>query len=250
MPRAFDDRARALGFEPVILRGTDYDHASYAGTPRVRSGALHVYIEHDGTPWIAGVQPSDEPTPRRPLALELMARDTGPRLLLGRPCYFGHAHDPGCDVRAWTHGRYAPEIVASMAAALRSYILSGGYGEVVLIGYSGGGTLAWLIAPSVPQVRAVVTIAANLDVARWASLHGYTPLDGSLDPARLPRLDPAIRQLHYAGGRDANVPSAIIESFAARQGVRAIEVPEFDHVCCWVERWPALLRPAEGPNAD
>ena len=72
--------------------------------------------------------------------------------------------------------------------------------SVVLIGYSGGGVLAVLIAPQVPG-SAVVTIAANLDVEAWARWHQYTPLSGSLNPATQPPLD-ALHEWHLVGDRD------------------------------------------------
>jgi hypothetical protein len=83
----YEERVRSYGFAALDLDGDGFRHRAYtaAGTP---SGTLHVYIEHDGTPWIVSTLPSSDPTPRRPLALELMAQDPAPRLFLGRPCYF------------------------------------------------------------------------------------------------------------------------------------------------------------------
>jgi pimeloyl-ACP methyl ester carboxylesterase len=134
-----------------------------------------------------------------------------------------------------------------MVAALRSHLAAQTYERVVLVGYSGGGTLAWLMASAVPQAVQVVTLAANLDTDRWTSLHGYSPLAGSLNPALQPPLPPGIAQLHYAGGRDDNVPPAIAASFARRHPqARVVVIEEFDHRCCWIDRWPQLL---EGKGA-
>jgi dienelactone hydrolase len=188
---------------------------------------------------------SVDPTPRTPFALELMARDTGPRLLLGRPCHGEPKDEPGCDPLVWTHRRYSPEVVASMVAALRGFLAQHPYRRVVLVGYSGGGTLAWLMAPRVPQAAGVVTIAANLDIDLWTSLHHYSPLAGSLNPALLPALPPSIAQTHYAGGSDRNVPPAVGESFRrAHPEARVVIIADFDHECCWIERWPELVAEA------
>jgi pimeloyl-ACP methyl ester carboxylesterase len=120
--------------------------------------------------------------------------------------------------------------------------------EVVLIGYSGGGTVAWLMSTHVTSVTAVVTIAANLDVRAWTELHGYSPLVGSLDPAGSDRLPSRIRQWHLVGGNDRNVPPAIVAAVVARQPrAQFVEVPGFDHVCCWIERWPELLTQMGAP---
>ncbi|GGY33311.1 alpha/beta fold hydrolase [Pseudoduganella albidiflava] len=269
----FARRASQLGFTPLVLQGDGFEHRAFAspagqaaGTPRVSLPAplsaslsaslhaslpaslhasLHVYIEHDGTPWAGFDRVADDPTPRTPYALELMARDAGPRLLLGRPCYFQAQASPPCGPLVWTHGRYSPQVVASMVAALRGYLAAHPFRHVVLVGYSGGGTLAWLMAAHLPEATALVTIAANLDVAGWARLHGYSPLAGSLDPAALPPLRPAITERHYVGGRDANVPPSVVRSFARRHPrASVIEIAAFDHVCCWLERWPELLDPA------
>jgi hypothetical protein len=242
----FARNASELGFHSAVLSGTGFRHAAYYAGIGERSDSLHVYIEHDGTPWIGSSHVSADPTPRSPFALELMARDAGPRLLLGRPCYFEMRHDAGCSALLWTHRRYAPEVVASMAAALREFLALHPFRHVMLIGYSGGGTLAWLIASRVPEASAVVTMAANLDVEAWTRLHDYSPLTGSLDPAREPPLSPAIRELHFAGGRDANVPPAVLRSFQARHpAAEIVDVPGFDHRCCWIDAWPRILDNAE-----
>jgi dienelactone hydrolase len=244
----FADEARSLGFQSAIVAGDRFRHVIYFAEADDPADAIHVYIEHDGTPWIDAVRVSDDPTPRTAYALELMARDDGPRLFLGRPCYFDTRADPGCSALEWTHRRYAPEIVASMAAALRTFLAHHSHRHVVLIGYSGGGTLAWLVASHVPQTSTVVTIAANLDTDAWTTLHDYSPMRGSLDPAREPPLAARVAHIAYVGGRDTNVPLAIARSFAARHPeTRIIEIPAFDHECCWIERWPDLLGLAGAP---
>jgi len=238
----FADEARSLGFASCVLAGDPFRHVAYFAQADARGDALHVYIEHDGTPWIDRTHVSSDPTPRAPFALELMARDTGPRLFLGRPCYFDTHADEGCAAVLWTHRRYAPEIVASMVAALRAFLARHPRRHVVLIGYSGGGTLAWLVASHVPETSAVVTIAANLDTDAWTTLHGYSTMSGSLNPASQPPLPSSIVHLAYVGARDENVPPSVVQSFAATHpGTRMIAISGFDHRCCWIERWPQLL---------
>jgi pimeloyl-ACP methyl ester carboxylesterase len=232
------------------LQGAGFVHRGYSAGLNDRSDVLHVYVEHDGTPWIDNRIVAGDPTPRTPFALELMGRDTGPRLLLGRPCYF--EPESACDPMLWTHRRYSAEVVASMAAALRSFLSQHPYRKVLLIGYSGGGTIAWLMAAQSPDAIGVITVAANLDIDAWTKIHGYSAMEGSLNPALLPQLAPAMVQVNYFGGRDQNVPPSVIRSFARQHpGAKMIEIAEFDHVCCWIERWPrlleestALLRPA------
>lgn len=238
----FESRASQLGFTSMLLHGEGFDHRAFVTQAGQGDAALHVYIEHDGTPWANVDRVAEDPTPRTPYALELMARDSGPRLLLGRPCYFQAQTKSPCGPLVWTHGRYSPQVVASMVAALRRYLSTHPFRRIVLVGYSGGGTLAWLMAAQLPETTTLVTIAANLDIDEWARLHGYSPLAGSLNPAAAATLSPGIFERHYFGGRDANVPPAVVHSFARRHPrARVIEIAEFDHVCCWLERWPQLL---------
>lgn len=238
----FERRATTLGFNSVRLEGEGFRHLAYVSDAHIRSDTLHVYVEHDGTPWLDLTHVSQDPTPRTPFALELMARDAGPRLLLGRPCYFEQTTEQRCSPLIWTRRRYSPEVVASMAAALQRFLSLHPFPRVVLIGYSGGGTLAWLMAAQVPETAAIVTVAANLDTEGWTRIHGYSPLAGSLNPALMTPLPSTIGQLHYVGGRDRNVPPPVVQSFARRHPeARVIELADFDHECCWIERWPKLL---------
>ncbi|MGE5171701.1 MAG: alpha/beta fold hydrolase [Rudaea sp.] len=234
--------ARDDGFTRIVLPGSGFRHVAFVAGLDAGTDVLHVYVEHDGTPWLDSTHVATDPTPRAPLALALMARDTGPRLLLGRPCYFEVVHDAGCDAMLWTHHRYAPEVVASMVAALRAFLASHAFPRVILIGFSGGGTLAWLMAEHLPETVAVVTLAANLDTDDWTRLHGYSYMAGSLNPAKQPSLPRGIREVHYVGERDENVPPSLARAFLTRHPEATIvELPQFDHRCCWVERWPALL---------
>ena len=235
-----------MGFASIGLQGTEFHHLAYVAGALESSDSLHVYVEHDGTPWLDLTRPAADPTPRMPLALELMAQDTGPRLFLGRPCYFVTVEESKsnsiCTPLLWTHQRYSSQVIASMVAALRRFLTLHPFRRVVLIGYSGGGTLAWLMAAQVPEAAAIVTVAANLDTDGWTRIHDYSPLAGSLNPALMPPLPPTISQLHYVGGRDRNVPPSVVQSFARRHpGARVIELADFDHECCWIERWPNLL---------
>ena len=114
--------------------------------------------------------------------------------------------------------------------------------EVLLIGFSGGGTIAVLLAEQLPGVRGVITVAANLDVTGWTELHGYTPLVVDEVVQTLKRLP--VRQLHLFGGRDEVVPPQLFRRLGTELGsseVRFCEVPDFSHTCCWHREWSARL---------
>jgi hypothetical protein len=238
----FARRVVALGLVEGRLRGEPFDHLLLRNRAPAR-GRLHVYLEGDGTPWLGGL-PARDPTPRRPMALALMAQDPAASVNLGRPCYHGLGDGGACPDTLWTSGRYSETVLVSMAAALRRVVAAEGVEEIVWFGYSGGGALAVLLASRVPQSVAVITVAANLDVDAWTDLHRDQRLVGSLNPARQPPLPDRVVQIHYAGGRDRLVPADIVRRGVTGHG-RLVVVPEFDHVCCWVTRWPRILGEVE-----
>lgn len=237
-----DRQARKLGFSRLILQGRGFSHVSYVNAASRPGSLLHVYLEGDGSPWIREKWISSDPTPRHPVMLELMGLDREPSIYLGRPCYYGLAAQASCQPALWTHGRYSPEVIDSMAVALREFLAAHQHEGLVLLGHSGGGAIAMLLAEQFPQTRAVVTLSGNLDVDAWAKHHGYTPLHTSLNPARRPPLNPGIVQLHFAGGRDTTVPPSLISGVLARRPSAELYLIEsYDHACCWLQLWPCVL---------
>jgi len=203
------------------------------------TGQLTVFLEGDGRPWRNGVEPSVDPTTGNPVSLQLLLRTPSMAAYVTRPCY----HDlrgPRCTPERWTMARYAEDIVASMTEAVRIARREAGAQQVVLVGYSGGGTLAVLVAERLDNVAAVVTISANLDVDAWVRHHRYLPLTGSLNPASSERSHPW-PELHLHGGKDAVVPAATTAHYFERYPhAKQIVMEHHDHVCCWVEEWPQL----------
>jgi hypothetical protein len=234
--------ARGHGLQPLLLQGTSYQHHAFAAL-RDDAGMLVLFIDGDGSPWTkGGRQVAADPTPRAPLALELAVETPAAVLYLGRPCYLEAPRPPQCTPAVWTSGRYSTTVVASMSAAANAFIAEHHFASVLLVGYSGGGTLAALMAPQVRHVAGVVSIAGNLDPAAWTRLHGYLPLDESLNPALQPPLPDTLKQWYLVGGRDNNVPAAVAARYLQRiRPERLWSYPEFDHVCCWKREWPGIF---------
>lgn len=212
------------------------------GDPSRQTEVLNVYIEGDGAAWQTPFHPPRDPTPLQPTALALAAADPAPAVAyLGRPCqYLDAAELAACSPEYWTNSRFAPEVVTAYMAFLDRLKETNGARTLRLVGYSGGGVLATLLAARRSDVERLVTVASPLAVAEWAAWQQATPLLGSLDPAadvKLP-LPPAT---HFVGGRDSVVPPHVVAPFAARSGGRLRTVPEFDHQCCWSRDWPRLL---------
>jgi len=181
---------------------------------------------------------ASNPTARSPLALRLAVQTPGSVLYLGRPCYLASNADTRCTRDAWTQARYSSDVIASMNAAMKHALSNA---SIVLVGYSGGGTIAALMARDNPNVIAVVTIAANLDTAAWSERHGYAPLTGSLNPAEESALPGSLLQLHLIAERDENVAPETVVRYLARLSEKQVwRFPEFDHVCCWERDWPQI----------
>jgi len=234
--------ARAASLEPLELTGTRFHHHAFVAT-REPHGLLVLFIDGDGSPWVGGGRRiAEDPTPRRPLALQLAALTPASVLYLGRPCYMEPSRPPECTERLWTAERYSAEVVASLSAAASSYINQHHFERVLLVGYSGGGTLAALMATSLPNLKGFVSIAGNLDPDTWTRLHGYLPLQGSLNPALQPPLPADLPQWYLVGERDLNVSGAASARYLGRvPRDRIWSFPRFDHRCCWVGEWASIF---------
>ncbi|MGR8929900.1 MAG: alpha/beta hydrolase [Gammaproteobacteria bacterium] len=237
-----EQQATAFGFKSRTVKGAKFFHRIYQNRKHSDSGLLHVYIEGDGMPWLNADWISPDPTPRDPMMLKLMALDAEPAIYLGRPCYFGSAEDGLCHSRWWTGDRYSSAVVDSMATALNR-VNSSDRARVVLIGHSGGGALAVLLAEGPIKAAAVVTLAGNLDTDARSRFHRYPDLSGSLNPAQMPSLDRRVRQLHFFGSADQNIPPALAYRFAAHQPHARFRIyQDFDHHCCWETKWREILQ--------
>ncbi len=229
--------AKELGLSGQTVPSEPFYHRLYQRSHNSKD-VLHIYLGGDGTPWIDGLFISDDPTPRDPLAMKLMASVEHNAIFVGRPCYFGLAAIEPCESVHWTHGRYGNEVLRSLKSVISTIRVF--KQPIVLIGYSGGGALAVLLASELEGEVSVLTVAANLDTARWAEEHGYLPLDRSLNPIVESDLDGKFH-LHLAGGKDQNVSRDHAIRFAQRHNGEYKVYPEFDHRCCWLNEWPSIL---------
>ena len=241
LPRP-DEIVQRFGFERRVQRGADFAHVVFTNAQTPEPGTLHVYIEGDGTPYVARHDVAADPTPRNPLMLRLMTLDPAPSIYVGRPCYFGLAGGPPCTPRDWTLDRFSPRIVDSMAQVIEQMRAARGTDAIELYGHSGGGALAVLLAARLGGVQRIVTIGGNLDTDAWAAYHGYTPLEGSLNPVRGGPLPASLVQQHFVGDQDKVVPPEIVAAAARRLGAPGVVVLHgVSHARGWDRAWPAIL---------
>lgn len=208
---------------------------------------VRVYIEGDGFAWVSRSRPSDDPTPRQPTGLMLAAADPSANVLyLARPCQFiGPPMPANCHSTWWTDNRFSPGVVQAMDEALSQALAPWPGMQIELVGYSGGGGIAALIAARRHDVRSLRTVAGNLDVAYVNAVHHVSPM-----PQALSAIDAAsqladLPQIHFVGGADTTVPPEVAKRFQQATGVRCTrieEVPGLAHGSDWAAVWPSLLR--------
>jgi hypothetical protein len=238
----FQQKAHEAGFSAVVLKTAQFQHKLYLAKNLQASKTLHVYLDGDGTPWERNRWIAYDPTARNPMILALMKQDATPSVLLGRPCYYGLNESSRCDNKFWTSHRYSKAVVDSMSQTLNDWLKNYDFDDVVLIGYSGGGSLAVLMADKIRHVKTIMTVAANLDLQAWSEFHGYTTLKESLNPIEQNPLTESIKQIHIAGKKDRVVPSFVIKSYAQKQqNAIYYELVDQDHACCWQSEWKSLL---------
>ncbi len=245
-----DQLASASGWQKVRLSAGRFVLAGYL--PKNIPGhstTLTVYIEGDGLAWITPSLASTDPTPQHPIGLMLaLHHPKGAAAYLARPCQYAEGEDRrGCSVEYWTDKRFAPEVVEASDRAIDQFKEKFQAQRLVLVGYSGGGAVAALIAARRHDVALLVTVAGNLDHQKWTAQHHATPLTGSLNPPDAWEQLQDVPQLHFVGGRDQVVGRGVAESFAnrfpANKRPETQVIQDFDHTCCWADQWQVLFAP-------
>ena len=244
--------AAQAGFQQSVLSNAQFDLAAFTKPARQANPVLVIYIEGDGRAWKTASLPSDNPTPTNPLALRLAIQDPRPAVAyIARPCQFVALPSRGCSEKLWTSARFSPAVIETMNEAIEKLKQQFGASQLVLIGYSGGGAVAALVAAKRSDIKTIITVAGNLDTDAWVRLYGLEPLSESINPASVAQSIRNIPQTHYVGAKDDVIPRSMSQSFLQKMGspnqAKVIELPNYGHVCCWTERWSELLKDA-APN--
>jgi len=211
----------------IIKKGTQF------------TNTLALFIEGDGLPWLNETHIATNPDPSTPLAFELMQRYPGPSVYLGRPCYFIR-DDSRCHSRYWTSHRYSDEVVQSLVIVGQEILKNSNYEKLLLIGHSGGGTLASLMACSFDLPTKLVTLSANLDIDAWTQHHKWTKLEGSLNPTYHSQLCPQLTELHFQGDDDDIVPAKLNLAYFAARKLKPNIIAGASHTN-WLQYWEQVL---------
>jgi pyrimidine operon attenuation protein/uracil phosphoribosyltransferase len=239
-----DRIARSFGWQKHTFNTDTFAIRGYLRRVKDSQRPLTVYLEGDGDAWINEHQLAVDPTPSKPLVLKLAVRHPGGNVLyLARPCHY--IQTARCHPQFWSTHRFAPEIISSTNQAIQRVKEKAGARSVRLVGWSGGGVIAALLALRRNDVEEIITLGANLDHAYWTRMDRLTPLYGSLNPADYAKTLQNISQRHFIGANDVVVSPRVVKSYINKMSdtskTKFTILENFDHDCCWVEHWPQLL---------
>ena len=230
------------------------DHAGRA----IKVSRLIVMIESDGASWqAAGYRAPSNPTPKSPISLQMaLELSSADRVLyLARPCQFIAPWSPASraceDPRWWTSWRFSTQVVKAYQEAILGYAADQGNQTLVLAGFSGGGSLAALIATEFKQLAlmaklCLITIASPLDLNAWTHHHRLSFFRDVPDEGLLKRSLIDLPAAYAFGDADRKVPlesAGVFLNEAAWIG-KVYRYKDLKHNAEWVKLWPELLTKA------
>lgn len=207
------------------------------------SDAMTFVIESDGRRWPSRHRPPTDPSPSNSLAIGLAIEESkwGSVAYIGRPCQYGQRHlRDECNPKLWTDDRYGETVISEVNRVIDDLIAATKVKRIRLIGHSGGGTVAAIVAARRTDVDCVITIAAPLDTDKWSKVMGTTRLHGSYNPSDLYDRVSGIPQDHLAGSDDRIVPPDSIATEAGKTGFQLRILSGFNHFSPWLEHWDRI----------
>ena len=247
MERAYSAQKRACqaGFDKEYVKAGIFTLTTYQRL-KAPSEKIRIYIEGDGRAWETRGRLSDDPTPSNPVALVLATADpSDTAVYIARPGQFPAPDSAECDPTYWSTRRFAPEVVEAFDKAIDILKKKAGAKNVELVGYSGGGAIAVLVAARRSDIVALRTVAGNLDPKALCDYHKVSQLDGSMDPLDVAQKVANIPQRHFVSAGDSVIPISITGSFAEKIGDQRHEsitiVEGTNHTAGWQKAWPSLI---------
>ncbi|MFI3241985.1 MAG: hypothetical protein R3Y43_05405 [Alphaproteobacteria bacterium] len=189
------------------------DYFTIASWQKINSSnaAVKIYIEGDGNSFNSKGYPTNNPTPRGKFFRGLAFNDVNENVVyLARPCQF--VNDEKCTKLFWTTGRFAPEVIQSMASAIKEVSQDS---EVELVGFSGGGQVAGLVAVLHPEinVKFITNYAPNLNHETWTRDKRLLPLKDSMSLNNWQNEYLQIEQMTYIPEKDKIIEPYITIDF-------------------------------------
>lgn len=240
--RAADRVAEKYHFTKRLVKGDRFWVQTYQ---KIKNPSLPfvVYLEGDGLAFRNKYTISDDPTPLHPMLLSLAALDPRPNVVyIARPCQYVMEIDRAvCSDTYWSDKRMSEEIVRSINDVI---VKVTDKKPVSLVGFSGGGGIAVLIAARNKQIHDILTIAGNLDHKAFNEYHKARPMIGSLNPIAYAATIRNIPQLHISGGSDKVVPAFIGDKFVQASSSPCVHqeiIPNATHQNGWNKVWHYIL---------
>lgn len=234
------------GFRHKFIQTAQFNLASYQKITQPGKDVT-IYIEGDGHAWVTRSILSKDPSPRTSLVMQLAALDPSPNVVyLARPCQFspGDLHTV-CKPKFWSKGRYSPAVILSINSAVSQIKQYANAKKVHLIGYSGGGALAVLVAAKRKDIASIRTVAGNLDLITMDRLHRTSPLTESVDPISVATQVRHIPQIHFSGAKDKIVPTVVAQNFVRAANLnpnKVVVIRDTSHNTNWQKHWRELLK--------
>ena len=225
-------------FEKKVVTTPDFDFAVWQKTEQP-SAPYKIYIEGDGSSFDATGRPTSDPTPRGTFMRSAAFADFHPNVVyMARACQY--INRKKCEQKYWTSARFAPEIIAAQADAVRQIV---GDNPVTVIGFSGGAQIAGLIAVTRRDIhiKKIITVGGNLDHPAWTAYHQVPALADSDDLNRYHAAFDKIEQIHYVGSADSVMPPQLNLNFVADTST-VVVVKGASHNKGWDKILPQIWR--------
>jgi len=234
---------KSNNFTKRLVKGGDFWLTTYQ---RINNKNLPYvfYIEGDGLAFNSRYSISDNPTPTRPMLLKLAALDDRPNVVyVARPCQYTDVKlNPKCNNQSyWTDSRMSNDVVLSINEVIEALNNSRPFS---LVGFSGGGGIAVLIAARNKNVKDIITLSGNLDHVSFNRHHNAKPMLASLNPIDYAAKISKIPQLHVSGGDDKVVPPFIADKYVKASNSICVHQTIFNtakHQKGWEELWKYIL---------
>jgi len=230
------------GFTQKLVKGGDFWLTTFQRITD-QNKPFVFYLEGDGDAFLKYGGLTENPTPQYQFVLKLASLDNRPNVVyIARPCQYTPMDiNPKCSPVYWSDRRMSEEVVTSVNDVIET--LAKGQG-VSLVGYSGGGGIAVLVAARNKYVRDVVTLAGNLDHISFNQHHKKRPMIGSLNPIDYATQLSNVPQLHLSGGEDTIVPPFIADKYVKASNSTCVHQEIYaraSHQSGWERVWKEIL---------
>ena len=225
-------------FHKILVKGDDFWVTTYQKIEDINQPFVF-YIEGDGAAFNGKYRISHDPTPKSQMLIKLAAMDKRPNVVyVARPCQYTPMHlNPKCSNQYWTNKRLSDDSVQSINEVINSI---NNKQKFSLVGFSGGGGIAVLVAARNNKVKDIITIAGNLDIQLFTNYHNVTPMIGSLNPIDYVDKVKNIPQLHLSGGKDKIIPPFIADKFVQNASSICVKQEIYEdvsHLDGWKKIW-------------